>query len=252
MKYRLALSPKSMWLVRVTVPPISSLLAGFAGWMIREDALGVAFLLFGIVAVAQLVLAFVQASEQAEPPTDLREVGAVAGKIMGKAAAMKAARRDDTREGYRRDARQEGLDALRTQLAPKEEREAVRASFYRYDEANDAFTLVRSSGRVADPAPTNLPGAALDAAKEVMHRHTTTYMRKKFWARNTLCEHMRVKVLAIGSAVQYQGGRGASVGVVIVDAATRKHISKPRALGWVSAIAVLLAADPIHEKVVLP
>ncbi|MFE2693738.1 hypothetical protein [Streptomyces mirabilis] len=253
MKYRPALSLKTLWAVRAALPPISFLCAGISGWL-REKHFEWAVTLIVIAAVAQLVLALLQVAEQAEPPTELREVGAGAARLMRKAVSISSAR-PPQREARRRDAWQEGLDVLRYQLAPQDDREVVRASFYLYDEANDAFDLVRSAGRKSHPAPKTLSGDALVTAKDVMHRHTSSYMcNKKLIARHRLCAYMGAKVLAIGSAVQYQGDgtRRAAVGVVIVDATSRKYISKPRALGWVSAIALLLAAEPIHNQVKLP
>ncbi|MER7477416.1 hypothetical protein ABTX60_07135 [Streptomyces sp. NPDC126510] len=249
MKYRLALTFKTLWAVRAAFPLISFVCALFSGW-IREKHFAWAITLVVIAAVAQAVVTLLQLAEQAEPPTELRAVGAGAARLVKKAGAIGSAR-GVNRETRRREAWQEGLDVLRYKLAPQDDDEVVRASFYLYREASDVFELVRSAGRQSNPAPGTLSGDALVAAKEVMHRNTSSYLRNGRLKTHSLCAVMGAKVLAIGSAVQYQGDRRAAVGVVIVDATSRKHISKPRALGWVSAIALMLAADPIHDQVKL-
>jgi hypothetical protein len=244
---------KSLWALRAVVPPLSALAAAWAGW-IHAEHLALAVILLGLAFLLQVALGVIQAFELGEPPANLKELAAAAAALMAPVGRIKTARAN--REAQRRKAWDVALGTLRSLIAPDGDEDTVRATFYDYDGSADRFIRARCLGRgnAAHDLPTELTatdGDVFITVKRVMRENRTKYFRRRrCWKKPAICTRLGARAVVIGPACQRQAdGQKVGVGVVIVDADSPRTVSKHPATGWVSAIALLIAAEPIHEKI---
>ncbi len=244
---------KTWWGLRTALPPASALCAALAAWF-REQHPGWAWTFLALAVVAQCVLGLIQAAEWAESPTTLRKLSAAAAALFPTAVKIYRAAAD-SKASARAPAWDICLNALRSQIVAEEKQQDVRACFYQYDNVDNKLTLERSLNRGDDKyGPpggfTQSDGAVFEKLTEVMRLQRPAYIRKRwYWKNPPLCDRLGAGVVAVGPALQRRAnGDQVAVGLIIVDARSRRALSRHPTEGCVGAVACLIAAQPICEK----